>query len=116
MAKRKKTEVLAPQITVTYGKEMTDITVVIQDAAKINARVLQRTIRQIQRQRKIELKKLIYADTLSPENFNKKFKEKTDGNRRISEKDERDNEEARGDDTSIERLAEKVGRKLQRGS
>ena len=113
---KKKEKATVPQIIVTYGKEMTDINVVIHDAAKINARILQRTIRQITRQRKIELKKIIYKDALSPEDFNKKFKEKADGNRRVSEKDGRDNEEAGGDDSSIGRLAEEVGRKLQRSS
>ena len=112
MAKRKKKEEIVPSITVTYGKEMSDITVTIQDAAKINAKVLQRTIRQITRQRKIELKKIIYADTLSPEDFNEKFKEKDDGNRRVPEKDGRDIGEAGGDDSSIEQLAEKVRREL----
>ena len=113
MARKKaKKQEVSPRIVIDYGEGMTDITVTITGAEKINAKILQRTIRQITRQRKIELKKIIYATKLSPENFKEKFEEKADGNRRVSEKDGRDFGKATGDDLSVEQLAEEAGRQL----
>lgn len=113
MAKKKvKKQKENSQIIVDYGETMTDIKVAIRGAAKINARILQRTIREITRQRKVELKKLIYADRLDAKDFAAKFKEKADGTGRISEENGRDSTKAAGDDLSVEQLADEVGRKF----
>jgi len=64
-----------PRIVVDIDPETLAIDVKLTEAKIINARVLQRVIREITRTRKLELKKIIYKDRLAPEDYAEKFKE-----------------------------------------
>ena len=104
MAKKKQ----PPRIVIDLGEDLVTIKVTMRGAEKINARILTRIIREIQRTRRLELKKLIHKVKLTKDDYAKKYKETKDGRRSSGGNDGEDG----GNDRSIDELAKEIVGKL----
>lgn len=105
-----------PSIEVTLDEKLAKIKVKMKHAELINARVLQRIIREIQRERRLALKRIIYASKLTDKDYEEKFNTKkkgdTDGGRRRKESPGRKTGETREDDRGVSELAREISGKL----
>jgi hypothetical protein len=106
---------LNPRIIVDIAEDLVTINITMRRPEKFNARLLQRIIRDMQRQRRIELKKILNKAKLKKEDFNKKYSTEGESDGRRQKREQAgagEAEETRGDDPDISRLAEEVGREL----
>ena len=102
----------SPRVVITLDENTNAITVKMRKPERINARILQRMIREIQRQRKVELKKLIYKEKLEPKNYEQKFGKEEEDEGREEEGPGREAREAGGESTEVSRLADEIAGKL----